>query len=224
MATRTEAISDASLSDRNQSDINDLVQKAYKAIREGVPANVSGIATDLKGLGRPKEAVELMRSAVESAQEQNIKFFLEQQLIIDFLDDGGSGDRPRPGSSSGSCFCTTQFDPGFLSDSPEDLRARGVRHAKGLLENDWAADVPLAGEMMVQTYLANRDEAHAEETLRKLISLPLLNEGVLARLQTELIGLNEPRLAVAVIQEQIRRNKDDLRLRFALCSQLWAHG
>jgi tetratricopeptide (TPR) repeat protein len=91
-----------------------------------------------------------------------------------------------------------------------------------LLESDWAAGVALAGEMMVQTYLANKDDAHAEETLRKLIDLPFLNDDALARLQSEL--LNEPRLAVQVIAEQIRRNKDDLRLRFALCSQLWAMG
>ncbi len=84
--------------------------------------------------------------------------------------------------------------------------------------------MPLAGEMMVQSFLANQDEVQAEETLRKLVDLPLLPEGALARLQSELIRLNEYRLAAVVINEQIRRNKDDLRLRFALCSQLWAMG
>ncbi len=104
MAARAEAIPDASLSDRNQSDMNDLVQRAYKAIREGVPANVSGIAADLKRLGRSKEAIELMRSAVESAQEQNIKFFLERQLIIDFLSTEDLETGHELGDSSGSCL------------------------------------------------------------------------------------------------------------------------
>jgi tetratricopeptide (TPR) repeat protein len=218
-ATRTEAVSDAFLTD--QSDINDLIQKAYEAIRVGVPANVSGIATDLKRLGRPKEAVELMRSAVESAQEQNVKFFLQQRLIIDFL----ATEDLESGRDLETLRGLASAQPNLILafyQTLQKLAGSGLRQAKGLLESDWAAGVPVAGEMMVQAYLANRDEVHAEETLLKLIDLPLLNEDALARLQ--LITLNEPRLAVSVIQEQIRRNKDDLRLRFALCSQLWALG
>jgi tetratricopeptide (TPR) repeat protein len=223
VATRTEVISDASLPDRSRSDINDLVQKAYEAIREGVPANVAGIATDLKRIGRPKEAVELMRSAVERAQEQNIKFFLEKQLIIDFL----AMEDLENGRDLETLRSLAAAQPNLMLGFYQKLQKladSGLRQAKGLLERDWAAGVPLAGEMMVQDYLANRDEVHAEATLLKLIDLPLLNEGALARLQSDLISLNEPRLAVAVIEEQIRRNKDDLRLRFALCSQLWAMG
>ena len=219
VAIRTET--EASLSD--QSDIDDLIQKAYEAIRVGVPANVSGIATDLKRLGRPKEAVELMRSAVESAQEQNVRFFLEQRLIMDFL----ATEDLEKGRDLEALRSLAAAQPSLIVSfyqTLQKLAGSGLRHAKGLLESDWAAGVPVAGEMMVQAYLVNRDEVHAEETLRKLIDLPLLNEGTLARLQSELVTLNEPRLAVSVIQEQIRRNKDDLQLRFALCSQLWAMG
>jgi tetratricopeptide (TPR) repeat protein len=219
VATRTEAVSDASLAD--QSGINDLVQKAYEAIRVGVPANVSGIATDLKRLGRAKEAVELMRSAVESAQERNVKFFLEQRLIIDFL----AKEDLETGRDLETLRGLASAQPNLILafyQTLQKLAGIGLRHAKGLLESDWAAGVPVAGEMMIQAYLANRDEVHAEETLLKLIDLPFLNDGALARLQ--LVTLNEPRLAVLVIQEQIRRNKDDLRLRFALCTQLWAQG
>jgi len=221
LATRTEAVSDASLS--NRSDINDLVQKAYAAIREGLPANVSGIATDVKRLGSPKEAVELMRSAVESAQELDIKFFLEQRLIIDFLTTEDLETGRDLETLRGLASAQPNLILGFYQ-TLQKLADSGLRHAKGLLESDWAAGVPLAGEMMIQAYLANRDEVHAEETLLKLIYLPFLDEGTLARLQSKLISLNEPRLTVLVIEEQIRRNKDDLRLRFALCSQLWAMG
>jgi tetratricopeptide (TPR) repeat protein len=219
VATRTETVSDASLT--AQSDIDDLVKKACEAIRAGVPANVSGIATDLKRLGRPKEAIELMRSAVESAQAQNVKFFLQQRLIMDFLttEDLETGRDLEGLRNLGSAQPDLTL---VFYQTLQKLADSGLRFAKRLLENDWAAGVPVAGEMMVQAYLANKDEVHAEETLRKLIDLPLLNEGALARLQ--LITLNEPRLAISVIREQIRRNKDDLRLRFALCSRLWAMG
>ena len=203
--------------------MNDLVQRAYKAIREGVPANVLGIASDLKRLGKSKEAIELMRSAVESAQEQNIKFFLERQLITDFLstDDLETGREFE--TLRGLAVAQPNLILGYYQ-TLQKLAGSGVNHAKESLESDWAAGAPLAGEVMVQSLLVNRDEVRAEQTLRKLVGLPLLPEGVLARLQSELIGLNEYRLAVVVIDEQIRRNKDDLRLRFALCSQLWAMG
>jgi tetratricopeptide (TPR) repeat protein len=216
---RTEGIPDGSSLD--QSDIDNLIQKAYQAIREGVPASVSDIATDLKRLGRPKEAVELMRSAVESAQEQNVKFFLEHRLITDFLATEDLETGRDLETLRDLAFAQPSLAVGFYQ-TLQKLAGNGLRYAKGLLESDWAAGVALAGEMMVQTYLANKDDAHAEETLRKLIDLPFLNDDALARLQSEL--LNEPRLAVQVIAEQIRRNKDDLRLRFALCSQLWAMG
>jgi tetratricopeptide (TPR) repeat protein len=223
VTTRTEAAAGASPSDRSQSNINDLVQRAHEAIREGMPANVSGIATDLKRLGKPREAVELMRSAVESAQEQNIRFFLQQQLISDFL----ATEELNSGRDLEILKGLASAQPNLLLAFYQTLQkvsGNGLRHAQEILEADWAAGIPLAGEMMVRTYLANKDEVHAEKTLRKLIDFPLLNEGTLARLQSELISLSKPRLAVPVIEEQIRRNKDDLRLRFALCSQLWAVG
>jgi tetratricopeptide (TPR) repeat protein len=216
---RTEGISVGSALD--QSDVAKLVQKAYQAIRESVPASVSDIAADLKRLGKPKEAVELMRSAVESAQEQNVKFFLEHRLITDFLATEDLETGRDLETLRALAVAQPNLTVGFYQ-ALQKLAGNGLHYAKGLLESDWAAGVALAGEMMVQSYLANKDYAHAEETLRKLIDLPFLNDDALARLQTEL--LNEPRLAVQVIGEQIRRNKDDLRLRFALCSQLWAMG
>ena len=223
VTTRTEAMASASPSDLSQSNINDLVQRAHEAIREGMPANVSGIATDLKRLGKPGEAVELMRSAVESAQEQNIRFFLQQQLISDFL----ATEELESGRDLETLRGLASAQPNLLLafyQTLQKLSGNGLRHAQEILQADWAAGLPLAGEMMIRTYLANKDEVHAEETLRNLIGFPLLSEGTLARLQSELISLNKPRLAVLVIEEQIRRNKDDLRLRFALCSQLWAIG
>ena len=223
MTAWTEAIAGASPPARSQSNINDLVQKAHDAIREGMPANVSGIATDLKRIGRPNEAIELMRTAVESAQEQNIRFFLQQQLITDFL----ATEELETGRDLEILKGLASAQPNLLLafyQTLEKVSGNGLRHAREILETDWAVDVPLAGEMMVHTYLTNKDEVRAEETLLKLIGFPLLNEGTLARLQSELVSLNEPRLAVPVIEEQIRRNKDDLRLRFALCSQLWAMG
>jgi len=224
VTTRPEAaVAGVSPSERSQNNINDLVQRAHEAIREGMPANVSGIAADLKRLGKPKEAVELMRSAVESAPEQNIRFFLQQQLINDFL----ATEELETGHDLETLKDLASAQPNLLLAFYQTLQkasGNGLRHAQEILEADWTAGVALAGEMMVHTYLANKDEVHAEETLRKLISFPLLNEGTLARLQSELISLNKPRLAIPVIEERIRRNKDDLRLRFALCSQLWATG
>jgi thioredoxin-like negative regulator of GroEL len=206
-----------------QPTAEQLTERAQSFLRRGQPANVGSIATDLRNMGLQNDAIRLMRAAVQTARDPNIKFLLQQQLVTDFL----AGGRASIAEDLDYLQELATIHPSLslqYYQALAKLTKSSSNDAKGRLETAWSDGNPVAGEVLIQLLLSLGQEAEAEKLLDAVVQHPEIADNALSRLQLAFSQGNRPRFAARVIEEQIARNRGDLRFQFALCNQLWKAG
>jgi tetratricopeptide (TPR) repeat protein len=217
----TESFPGSPVPEKPPSNADQLIRQAHACLRDGAPANVASIASELRRLGRPGEALELLRASTGRATDVHVKALLESQILTQFP---SAPDLDRE---------LDQFS--FLAETHPDLRpgfwetlgamAKGENsEALARLRQAWKQDNPLAGEILAGVELSRGDQPAAMQVVDSLLKGNALPETALSRLE---VTLNQAHLwgqAARVAQELVERDRDEPGIYFTWCRDLWAAG
>ncbi|MGA8658469.1 MAG: tetratricopeptide repeat protein [Chthoniobacterales bacterium] len=216
-----ESIYGSSVPEELPANPDQLIRQAHAYLRDGAPANVVSIASELRRLGHSNEAIELLRASAGQATDAHAKAFLESQMLTQFL--------PAPGLDRE----LDQFS--FLAETHPDLRStfwetlgslakKENPGAVGRLREAWKEGNVLAGEVLAGVELSRGNQPAAIQVIDALLKGDALPESALSRLEVTLNQAHLPELAGRVTQELVERDRNELGRYFAWCHDLWAAG